>query len=203
MHLYYADIIANDILQTLQPHCSIINIAGSVRRRKQEVGDIELVLIPKKTLVEEKNLFGEVIRTTIVIDPDFETKVKAMGRILKGKTTGRQMQVQITRVIETIEHNIMLDIFMPQAHDYYRIYAIRTGSSDYAKKYIAGAWRNKGWVGTEHGLRLMKECYQLDEKKWALKSDIAYPQLPPVWTSEKEFFNWLGVQYLEPYDRNL
>ena len=28
-----------------------------------------------------------------------------------------------------------------------------------------------------------------------------YPQLPPEWKSEEEFFEWLGIKWKEPKDR--
>jgi DNA polymerase/3'-5' exonuclease PolX len=36
-----ADAIAADVLAQLQPHCERIAIAGSVRRRRPTIGDIE------------------------------------------------------------------------------------------------------------------------------------------------------------------
>lgn len=203
MHLYYADTIANSLKSSLEPYCDIINIAGSIRRRCPEVKDIELVLIPKKDKLEEKNLFGEVINEVTVIHPEFEKIIRQAGQIIKGKFTGKYMKLEIKQVIDSVEQTINLDIFMPQPTDYARQYAIRTGSANYAHRYIACAWRKKGWVGTDDGLRLMKECYQVAENKWAVKTDIHNPTLPPQWEDEKHFFRWLGQQYLLPEHRNL
>jgi DNA polymerase/3'-5' exonuclease PolX len=203
MHLFYAQTIAQSILQKLEPYCDIINIAGSIRRKCQEVKDIELVLIPKKFNKQEINLFQEVVKEYTVIHPDFERLVKATGQVVKGKFVGRYMKIEVKQQIENIEYSISLDMFMPQPDDYYRQFAIRTGSADYSFRYIASMWRKKGWVGTENGLRLMKECFQVAENKWSLKSDVFMPTLPPVWKSENEFFSWLGVQYLQPEQRNL
>jgi DNA polymerase/3'-5' exonuclease PolX len=167
------------------------------------VKDIELVLVPKKTIIEDTNLFEEVIATRTVIDPKFQQIVKAFGEVLKGKFTGRYMKIEVKQVINAVEHTINVDMFMPQVEDYYRQLAIRTGSSEYAFRYIACGWRKIGWVGTEDGLRLRKECYQVDEKRWSVKSDVYAPRLPPVWKSEAEFFKWIDVQYLKPEHRNL
>jgi DNA polymerase/3'-5' exonuclease PolX len=202
MHLYYADLIAANIKANLEPYCDIINIAGSIRRKCPVVKDIELVLVPKKYQHKETNLFQEVVKEYTVIHPDFERLVKQTGQVVKGKFTGRYMKVEVKQTIEGIEHTINLDMFMPQVHDYYRQFAIRTGSADYSFRFIASIWKKRGWVGTEDGLRLMKECYQVAENKWAIKKDQS-PTLPPVWLSEEHFFKWLGVQYLLPEHRNL
>ncbi|MCX6753734.1 MAG: hypothetical protein NTV03_01615, partial [Candidatus Nomurabacteria bacterium] len=39
--------IAEALLEELKPHCARIAVAGSVRRKKADCGDIELVAIPK------------------------------------------------------------------------------------------------------------------------------------------------------------
>lgn len=39
--------LANDIVRHLQPYCSRIEIAGSIRRRENKVNDIDIVMIPK------------------------------------------------------------------------------------------------------------------------------------------------------------
>lgn len=50
---------ADRVLELLQPHCDIINIAGSVRRETMYCKDIEAVAIPKKVF-EQTDLFGRL-----------------------------------------------------------------------------------------------------------------------------------------------
>ena len=40
--------MASELVKVLSPFCERIQVAGSIRRRQQQVGDIELVVIPKK-----------------------------------------------------------------------------------------------------------------------------------------------------------
>ena len=42
-----AEEVANEVVKLLEPGCERIAIAGSIRRRKSEVGDIEILVIPK------------------------------------------------------------------------------------------------------------------------------------------------------------
>lgn len=206
MNLAYAEIIALDIWERLKPHCSKIKIAGSVRRRKPEVKDIELVLIVSKTLHKEYNIFGEVCQEYMIYDPGFEKQIKEIGTIAKGKITGKYLKLEVKHVIHGVEQLINVDIFMPQEHDYYRQLAIRTGSAEYTRKYISGAWVKKGWCGANGDLRLQNECCCkiVDGKNvWSLKGDIKEPTAPPVWESEQQFFKWLGVQWMEPKERSL
>lgn len=46
MKLEKAKAIANEVIERLRPYCSQIMVAGSVRRRKAQVKDIDILLIP-------------------------------------------------------------------------------------------------------------------------------------------------------------
>lgn len=188
----FAKKCADRIIELLQPHCEIINIAGSVRREKFYVKDIEVVCIPKKISVQT-DLFGGIKE---FIDPEFGSAIDLMKKeVVKGNVFGKYMQIVLIG-------NIKLDLFMPSSEDYYRQFVIRTGSADFAHKVIANQWGKLGWVGTSQGLRRRKDCYPNTDKKtgkitsWA----IQYPsgEKPPVWISEKDFFEWLGIRYIEP-----
>jgi len=184
-----AKAIADDLIQILQPSCEIINIAGSIRRQKALVKDIEIVCVPKKIFFQTE-LFGKGIDLVI---PAFRKAIETVAeKTLKGNLEGRYMQIQL-------KNNIVLDLFLPQLNDYYRQYAIRTGSGDYSKNMIATGWRKKGWCGTNDGLRREKDCYKSDAT-W--KCYNPNPELPPVWQSEEEFFDWLGIKWINPSERN-
>lgn len=192
-----ANKLAIEIGNKLLPYCDRLNIAGSIRRGKQEVKDIELVCQPKKVKTGDVDLFGEDTRKEI-IHPEFSKTVLSLGKVIKGKTDGRMMQIEVAT--QGMPKTIMLDLFMPQPADYFRQYAIRTGSSDYSQKVIAAGWNKIGWVGTSEGLRMESQCVGNkgpDGKvKWRCVVDD--PVLPKVWQSEQEFFDWLGVQYIPP-----
>ncbi len=47
MPLDYATEIAEKTLAQLEPYCERIEIAGSIRRKRPEVKDVEIVLIPR------------------------------------------------------------------------------------------------------------------------------------------------------------
>ncbi|MDP2873417.1 MAG: hypothetical protein Q8P31_12890, partial [Bacillota bacterium] len=54
MELQKARVIAEELKMLLEPGCARIEIAGSIRRRKPDPGDIELLFIPKfRGLVDE------------------------------------------------------------------------------------------------------------------------------------------------------
>lgn len=152
-------------------------IAGSIRRQKQEIKDIEILIIP-----ENINKFA------IYMYENFHTPVKREARMLKFHYKG-----------------MPVDMFIPQEHDWFRIFAIRTGSDTYVMKHVAAAWRKIGWVGTKDGLRKRIECDETvtgtgDKKKstWKIKKSVTNPSLPPVWNSEEEFFMWIDEPFVKP-----
>lgn len=194
MDLQKAEGIAIDICHYLQDYCEKIHIAGSIRRRKYEVKDIEIVLAPKR--VAHQDLFGNVISTPV--SNEFKTRIENVGKIIKGNADGRMMQIEL-------EKKIMVDVFIPVATDFYRQYAIRTGSSFYAHNVIAGGWLAIGWCGSDMGLRRQEDCKRYKDKsgknKWICINKDG--QLPPVWESEEEFFDWIKVKFIHPSRRDM
>ena len=182
--------VADTLVASLEPFCDKINIAGSIRRQKPLVKDIEIVCLPKKVFFQTE-LFGE---GKLYVIPDFHKALREVTEtVVKGNVDGRYCQIKL-------KSGIALDLFLPQPDDYYRQYAIRTGSGDYSRFKIAQGWRKKGWCGTQSGLRKISECYQ-DGKTWKCYNQEA--ELPPVWESEEHFFDWLGIKWIKPYERNI
>ena len=190
MELNNARLIAEGVLELLAPHSEIINIAGSCRRGKNEVKDIEIVVLPKPQII--KDVFGEDMETGR--SKAFIGKVQLLGEALKGSpVNGKYVQVKL-------KEGINLDLFIPFGFDYYRQFAIRTGSGDYSKNVIASGWRKRGWCGSDAGLRRTSDCIQRKPSEWKCINPKA--ELPPVWKSEQEFFDWIKVKWVEPALRN-
>lgn len=187
--------IAKELIDLLAPHCDLIHVAGSIRRKMQVVNDIEIIAYPKRKTTGS-DLFGNVQDT--VCEEFLEALYTKVAVIIKGKPNGRYMQL-------ILKNRKTLDLFLPERSDYYRQLAIRTGSSQYATNVIAAAWRRKGWVGADDlGLRRQDDCKPYmsgDKQKW--KCINQHGELPPVWESEEDFFKWLGIPYESPTNRNI
>jgi DNA polymerase/3'-5' exonuclease PolX len=204
MRLETAKIIARDIVRKLEPFCTRIHIAGSVRREKEEVKDIEVICTPLKVQKGGKTLFDDD-PVEYEVSKQFINAVNNLGQKLKGSPEGRYCQMFVAHSYGKIN----CDIFIPQEHDYYRQLCIRTGSRDFVHHTIAVAWREKNWVGTEDGLRRIEECENINEDKFdkdGIRMKPKYiciaskPMLPPFWKSE-EHFEWIGLDYITPKDR--
>jgi DNA polymerase/3'-5' exonuclease PolX len=196
MHISQALPTANHVVDLLKPHCTKIDIAGSIRREKAEVKDIEIVCLPR--VETAKDLFGaeEVVgRSTY-----FTYAVFSIAKFIhKGVPAGKYMQIET-------HQGIMLDLFMASDFDYYRTLAIRTGSAEYAAVIIAAGWRKIGWCGSDKGLRKISDCIEVKDdqgkhKSWKCINPTA--ELPPHWNSEDEFFSWINVPYRSPKNREI
>jgi len=111
-----AERIAKKYLEELAPFCERIEIAGSIRRRKAEVGDIEIVCQPKRV----EMLFG-VTAPLAIRDPKG-------AEPLKGGPRYRQY---------SLPEGVHLDLFivLPPAQ-WGVIFAIRTGGAEFSRKLV-------------------------------------------------------------------
>lgn len=122
MELKEAQKIAEKHLNRLKPYCSRIEIAGSIRREKPEVKDIEIVCIPKNSVYDRTN-FIDVVNN---------------WEKVKGEPTGKYTQ-------RILPEGIKLDLFMANEDNWGLIYAIRTGSAEFSHKILACGWVKKGY----------------------------------------------------------
>jgi DNA polymerase/3'-5' exonuclease PolX len=116
--------IAEAVKEQLIPHCERIEIAGSIRRKKLDVKDIEIVAIPKPY---EIGLFESGIATVI----NRWEKVKG------------ELPCKYTQRI--LPEGIKLDLFFAEPRNWGLILAIRTGSADYSHKVLATGWVSAGY----------------------------------------------------------
>lgn len=192
MQLLEAQRLANRIVELLSPHCDTIDIAGSIRRERPMVKDVEVVAIPRKILIPT-GLFGEQEARIV---SGFQDVIDSISLLInKGKATDRYMQI-------ALKGGAILDLFLPDPKDYYRQLAIRTGSAMYVHKVIAGAWLKLGWCGSDMGLRKQADCLRVDtggKVKWQCLNPNG--DLPPMWHSEQELFDWLKLTYIAPVQR--
>lgn len=148
-----ATLIAKPIIAALAPYCHRIEIAGSIRRLQPEVHDIEIVAVPKRTLmvapvITTTDLFGDTKeekdgKDEWQNDPGFvaayESLVhqnfkEAVGDIRTGKMVkGRSRQ-----------GDIQVDLFLCNEDNWGNIFLIRTGSADFTRA-VAKRWSQMGW----------------------------------------------------------
>jgi len=136
--------IAEITLSELRSHCLRAEIAGSIRRKKAYIKDIEIVAIPRPYSPQDG--LAKVVNRW--------DKVK--GNMEYGKTKYTQ------RILPS---GIKLDLFLCDESNWGSIFAIRTGSADYSHEVLAKGWVRNGYKS--EGGHLYKDGveYEVPEEK--------------------------------------
>ena len=112
---------AEHIVEQLRPMCERIEIAGSLRRKKKEVGDIEIVCIP----VPIAGLLGEMY-----LDAGIMLVLTKMGiSWLKIQKNGQHYK-------KLIYNGISIDLYLTTPAQWGVIFMIRTGSADFSNRMV-------------------------------------------------------------------
>lgn len=133
--------LAESVRALLAPHCDRCEIAGSIRRRKPEVKDIEIVCIPRRIIIPP--LLGPVEEH---VHPEFVAVVDRWRKV-KGEPYGKYTQ-------RLLPEGIPLDLFIATPDNWGAIFAIRTGSARFSHEVLAKAWVRAGY--RSEGGALMK-----------------------------------------------
>lgn len=134
--------IAEAALAELRPHCVRAEIAGSIRRKKSECGDIEIVAIPKPY---KHGLFEDGMALVV------NKWKKVKGEMEYGKTRYTQ---------RILPEGIALDLFICKEENWGNIFAMRTGSADYSHKILASGWKDRWYVSID--VRITKDGEEYD-----------------------------------------
>lgn len=112
MLLQKAQEIANRVMNQLSPYCQRIAIAGSIRRRRRFVNDIDLVLIPSNQ--------GQLAY-----------QLQQLGKVRIGGS----------KIIRVTMADADLDVYVATPETFYTLMLIRTGSADHNKMLCGRALR--------------------------------------------------------------
>ena len=174
MELNAAKDIANSIVQAIEPACHRAHVAGSIRRLKPEVKDIEIVAIVNDygLLYEKLAQFGRFIKPGVPDVVDWPTKpgAKYVRMLLHG--------------------SIKLDLFVASQENFGALFAMRTGSgvsSNGLPGFVPGlfsAWKKKSGGGR------MVNCMPTTPEGISI----------PV-PEEEDFFQLCGVEWIPPENR--
>lgn len=153
--------VADEMLSEMQPHCKRIEVAGSVRRKRQEVSDLELLIIPKPYDI---GLLKHGL-------PEALDKYQC----IKGKL--HPDTCKYTRRLHP--SGIEVDIFIANEDNWGYLYAIRTGPAEYSHKVLARRWYRMGYRGKKGNLTKNGQIIPIREEQ-DLYDLIGLPWLEPT-----------------------
>lgn len=167
--------IAHQIVALLEPFCDRVEIAGSLRRKNFNIGDIDIVCIPKVEQ-DSADLFGNKFYRV----PGFSDAVNKIGNIFIGKPdTGKRVGIHH-------KSGIPIELYITDELNWGYIFFIRTGPAEYSHG-MAKKWCLKGYHG-ENG-KLYKNADGGKDKQHIILKE------------EKDLYEVLGYEYIEPENR--
>jgi len=174
--------IADEVIETIAPFCEKVEIAGSIRRQKPTVSDIEIIYIPKYKEESKFSLFNDnkpkldnMLRNFVNINPNFTKRLNKLGF----STFGRKIQLMLYK------NKYPVDLFVANRENWAVTKLIRTGSKEFNIFLLNEAPLNGFEISLEKGYL-----------KYIKSEKLIYPQ------SEQEIFAILGIDYLPPEQRN-
>lgn len=143
--------VANQLVEQMTPHCKRIEVAGSIRRCKPEIGDIEIVSIPTVELYDLTDawLSSGVIR---------HREPKCWGARLRS----------FRLAVKGLDDYVQVDLFLqPDPATWGINMLLRTGSAEFSRKMVTVRSRG-GW---------MPDGYQVrDARVWAGTKQLDTPE---------------------------
>jgi DNA polymerase lambda len=163
-------------------------IVGSYRRKSESSGDIDVLITStssKTTYIEMVTMFNNVINTFI--------KDKYMIELL---ANGPKKCLGICKIDGTKTKSRRIDLLLTLRNEY--IYSILyfTGSASFNVKMRAKALE-LGYTMNEYGLKPVETDLYLNTKDKKIKKEEEIP----IMCSEKDVFDFLKMEYLEPENR--
>lgn len=173
--------VANELCDRLGPHCERLVVAGSLRRGKPEVGDIELLYIPKLAQMPD-GLFD--VKAFNLADSEL-VQLVGMGVLRpRPNVNGHTSWGEKNKLAVHVPSGIPVDLFSTTEDKWWCALVTRTGSKESNIRLCNGAHRlNREFLPYGVGVR-----------------DRASGEVLPA-TSEKHVFELCGVDYLEPERR--
>lgn len=161
----------------LAPGCERVVVAGSLRRKKAEVGDVELVVLPRRDV----DLYGEPAETYSALDHLIRQWVER-GHVRLTVDGPRQKRLEVT----TAWPGLKVELYIADWRNFGGTLAIRTGSAEFSKALV-----------TPQPFGLMPEW--LRQEGGYLRSGSDGTIIPCQ--TEQDYFTRLGVQWVEPEHR--
>lgn len=184
--LKQAQALTDKIIAALSPGCVRLEAAGSVRRLRAEVGDLEIVAIARPEL-------DSIIEQLL-----------ADNRLAKGDKNGKKLKNFLVPSVP----GLGLDLFLPTVDTWGAIFTIRTGCAEFSHKLVTQ--QNKGgflpsdlhvkegriWRGSE-ALRTPNEADVFKLLGWYIPPEQRTADFRPS-RNRLVLMNRIGQGHLEP-----
>lgn len=135
MQLQHAENIAQELLRTLASCCERIEVAGSVRRRKAQVKDLEIVYISKTGVFQNGTLFpieGALIDQGLAL---------LVERGILGWDYDTPRNGPKYKRLVHLNSGLVVELFAAQPSTWGYILALRTGPAEFNQRLVSPPWK--------------------------------------------------------------
>ena len=176
---------ALEVLRQLLPHfepgCERLIVAGSLRRRKEEVGDIEIIYIPKQGMLADGELFEQPKN---LADLAIEDLIRRFILRKRTNVNGAEMFGEKNKYLVHALTGIPVDLFAATPESWWNYLVCRTGGAG-TNVLIAARAKERGYKWNPYGSGFTR-----------LSDGETIPM-----ESEHGVFKFVGLSYEEPWLR--
>lgn len=173
--------VARELCAALKPVCERLIVAGSMRRRRLTVGDVEILFVPKMVEVPG-DLFT---RAHASLADDAIERLIAAGVIEKRRNVnGGETWGAKNKLARHVASGLPVDLFAATEANWWNYLVCRTGPAE-SNVAIASAARRMGWQWHPYG----RGFSNLKTGEHAAAC------------SERDVFEFVGLPYREPWER--
>lgn len=172
--------IAKELCDALKPVCERLIVAGSFRRKRPLMKDLEILFVPK--LAEERDGLFETKKVSLV-DKLLEEWLRSGVLRKRENVNGGVAWGDKNKLAVHAASGLPVDFFATKESCFWNYLACRTGPKE-SNIRVATAARRKGWIWHPY-----ERGFTTSSGRWI----DAY--------SEKAVFALVGLPYLEPWQR--
>ena len=146
--LALAEVTAQSLLDLLAPACQRIEVAGSVRRGRQDVGDIELLCVPRFEV--QRDLFGQPVERVSLLDRRCLELIRSGHLDYRPNKAGALTFGPMNKLLLHQGTGIPVDVFTATAENWGMFLFVRTGPAGFIRQAM-GRFRALGMAGHAYG----------------------------------------------------
>ena len=148
--LSFAEAVGEDLVGLLTPHCERVEIAGSIRRQRPQVKDIELLCVSKVT-TSSRDMFDQGATLYYALDAVLDSMV-ADGSVLRKRLNKRGLPTygSQNKLLVHVESGIPVDVFSTTAENWGMALVVRTGPKEFNVRMMS-RFRELGMRGHAYG----------------------------------------------------
>jgi DNA polymerase/3'-5' exonuclease PolX len=182
-----AKVLALELVEILGPATERIEIAGSIRRQRADVGDVELIVIPRfETVVSVIDMFGSEQAT---VQSEFDRLCDELleRQVLTHRLNADGRKAWGPQLKWGMYAGFAVDLYCATPETWAVTMLIRTGPADFSKRLVTD--RRHGGLCSSH----------LHFKDWRLRRRGS--EEPIDTPDEAAVFRALGYEFLPPEHR--